>query len=160
MMEFADGPFPMEVSVRPGRLASAALVLLAVLLVGVRIGAAQQKSKVTNLLLDSLSTAFTPDRQILVDLVEIPANTSLDRHWHPGEEFHYYLKGDPEIQVGEGPVMHPKLGTVGHVPFKAIHRAGAGRKGASILVFRVHTKGEPWRYLESDHPDDHDAVRR
>ena len=142
------------------RLAVAALVLLAALLVGASVGASQQKSKVTNLLLDSLGAEFTPDRQILVDLVEIPPNTSLDRHWHPGEEFHYYMEGDPEIQIGEGPATHPKLGTVGHVPFKAMHRAGAGPHGAKVLVFRVHTKGEPWRYLESEHPDDHDATRR
>lgn len=142
------------------RLAGGALVLAAVLLAGVRIGAAQQKSKVTNLFLDSLSVAFTPDRQVLVDLVEIPPNTSLDRHWHPGEEFHYYLKGDPAIEIEGEAVKHPELGTVGHVPFKAMHRAGAGKRGASILVFRVHTKGEPWRYLESELPDDHDAVRR
>jgi hypothetical protein len=24
----------------------------------------------------------------------------------------------------------------------------AGDKGAKIIVFRVHTKGEPWRYLD------------
>ena len=34
-----------------------------------------------------------------MDLVEIPPNGQLDRHWHPGEEFHDYLEGDPEITI-------------------------------------------------------------
>lgn len=128
---------------------------------GASYGAASQaKSKVTNLFQGSLSEKFTPGREILVDLVEIPPNSQLDRHWHPGEEFHYYLEGDPEIAIeGKGPTR-PALGTVGHVPFEARHRAGAGSTGAKILVFRVHTKGMPWRYLENDHQEDRDAVRK
>jgi quercetin dioxygenase-like cupin family protein len=115
---------------------------------GASHGAGQQKSKVTTLLQRALAEEFTPGRDVLVDLVEIPPNASLDRHWHPGEEFHYYLEGEPEVQLGDGPPTRPALGTVGHVPFKAVHRAGAGAAGAKVLVFRVHTHGEPWRYLE------------
>lgn len=116
---------------------------------GMSYGASQQKSKVTALLQRALAEEFTPGREVLVDLVEIPPNTSLDRHWHPGEEFHYYLEGEPEVQLADGPPTHPALGTVGHVPFKVVHRAGAGARGAKILVFRVHTRGEPWRFLEN-----------
>lgn len=127
---------------------------------GTSYGASQAKSKVTNLLQDSLSEKFTPGREVLVDLVEIPPNSQLDRHWHPGEEFHYYLEGDPEITVEGKGRTHPAIGTVGHVAFEAVHRAGAGKSGAKILVFRVHTKGMPWRYLENEHHDSHDAVRK
>lgn len=127
---------------------------------GTSFGASQAKSKVTNLLHDSFSEEFTPGREVLVDLVEIPPNTSLDRHWHPGEEFHYYLEGEPQIQIKGGAVKRPELGTVGHVPFKALHRAGAGKAGAKILVFRVHTKGQPWRYLEDEKPEGRDAHRQ
>ncbi len=105
-------------------------------------------SKVTNLLTASLSKDFTPGREVLIDLVEIPPHQKLDWHWHPGEEFHYYLEGDPVIERGDGPSITGKPGTVGHVPFKARHQATAGERGAKILVFRVHTKGEPWRYLD------------
>lgn len=115
---------------------------------GTTFGASREKSKITTLLHASLSEEFTPGREVLVDLVEIPANASLDRHWHPGEEFHYYLEGEPEVQVEGRPSTRPALGTVGHIPFKALHRAGAGKSGAKILVFRVHTQGQPWRYLE------------
>src|SRR5687768_10865144 len=108
---------------------------------GMSYGANQQKSKVTTLFQRVLGADFTPGREVLVDLVEIPPNASLDRHWHPGEEFHYYLEGEPEVQLADGPAIRPALGTVGHVPFKAVHRAGAGARGAKILVFRVHTQG-------------------
>lgn len=110
-------------------------------------------SKVTNLLTAALSVDFTPNREILVDLVEIPPNQKLDWHWHPGEEFHYYLAGDPIIQLADAPPIIGKPGTVGHVGFKQRHQATAGDKGAKIIVFRVHTKGEPWRYL--DNSQDH-----
>lgn len=106
------------------------------------------RSKVTNLLTAALSTEFTPGREVLVDLVEIPPNQKLDWHWHPGEEFHYYLEGNPVIERVDAPPIIGKPGTVGHVAFKQRHQATAGGKGARILVFRVHTKGEPWRYLD------------
>ena len=108
-------------------------------------------SKVTNLLTTSLSTEVTPGREVLIDLVEIPPNQKLDWHWHPGEEFHYYLKGNPVIERDDAPPIVGKPGTVGHVAFKQRHQASAGNKGARILVFRVHTKGEPWRYLDEKH---------
>lgn len=127
---------------------------------GTSYGASQAKSKVTNLLHDSLSEKFSPGREVLVDLVEIPGNSQLDRHWHPGEEFHYYLEGDPEITIEGKGLIRPPLGTVGHVPFETLHRAGAGKAGAKILVFRVHTKGKPWRYLADEDHEGHDAVRK
>jgi quercetin dioxygenase-like cupin family protein len=90
---------------------------------------------------------FTPGREVLIDLVEIAPNQKLDWHWHPGEEFHYYLEGDPVIELADAPPIIGKPGTVGHVAFKQRHQASAGEKGAKILVFRVHTTGAPWRYL-------------
>lgn len=136
------------------------LCIVGAFFVGTSYGAMQAKSKVTNLLQDSLSEEFTPGREVLVDLVEIPPNSQLDRHWHPGEEFHYYLEGDPEITVEGKGVTRPALGSVGHVPFQTLHRAGAGKAGARILVFRVHTKGKPWRYLENEHHQGDDADRK
>ncbi len=107
---------------------------------------------VKNLMLTSLADEFTPGREILVDLVQIPPNTALERHWHPGEEFHYYLEGEVEIKIDGEPTINGTPGTVGHVPFMKRHQAVAGKQGAKILVFRVHSKGEPWRYLEEESP--------
>lgn len=136
------------------------LCIVIAFFVGATYGASQTKSKVTNLLQDPLNEKFAPGREVIVDLVEIPPNSQLDRHWHPGEEFHYYLEGDPEITIDGKGLTRPALGTVGHVPFETLHRAGAGKAGAKILVFRVHTTGKPWRYLENDHHDEHDAVHK
>jgi len=84
-------------------IGSSALCIAIAFFTGVSFGAGQAKSRVTNLLHDSLSEEFISGREVLVDLVEIPPNATLDRHWHPGEEFHYYLEGEPEIEIdGKG----------------------------------------------------------
>lgn len=106
------------------------------------------KSNVKTLMHTQLADEFTPGREVLVDMVEIPPNASLERHWHPGEEFHYYLDGEVEIQLDGASTIKGAPGMVGHVPYKKWHRAVAGAKGAKILVFRVHAKGEPWRYVD------------
>jgi quercetin dioxygenase-like cupin family protein len=108
-------------------------------------------SKVSNVLTAELSAEFTPQREVLVDLVEIPPNQKLDWHWHPGEEFHFYLEGDAVIEREDAEPIVGTPGTAGHVKFKQHHQASAGPKGAKILVFRVHTKGEPWRYADEAH---------
>lgn len=134
------------------RVVSLALVFVAGLALGIAIPAVSHQaasSKVTNLLTASLAPEFTPDREILVDLVEIPPHQKLDWHRHPGEEFHYYLEGNPRIELRGAPPIEGKPGTVGHVAFQQVHQATAGDQGAKVLVFRVHTKGQPWRYLES-----------
>jgi len=110
------------------------------------------KPRVTNLMLTPLAEEFTPGREVMVDLVQMPSNATLERHWHPGEEFHYYLEGGVEIKIEGQPSIIGTPGAVGHVPFKKWHQAVAGKQGARILVFRVHTKGEPWRYVEEGRP--------
>jgi quercetin dioxygenase-like cupin family protein len=107
--------------------------------------------KIKNLLLEPLAQEFTPDREVRIDLVEFPPDTALDWHWHPGEEFHYYLEGEVEIQIGGQPSIIGKPGMVGHIPFKTRHRAVTHDKGAKVLVFRVHTKGEPWKHDDEEH---------
>lgn len=131
-------------SVIPIALFSAGVV------VGSTLGASNPagKSNVKTLMQMPLAAEFTPGREVLIDLVQIPPNATLDRHWHPGEEFHYYLEGEVEIKIDGAPSITGTPGAVGHVPFKKWHVAVAGSKGAKILVFRVHTKGEPWRYLD------------
>ena len=123
-------------------------VFVAGLVVGAAIPVLGQSSgsKVRNLLTATLSTEFTPNREVLIDLVEIPPNQKLDWHRHPGEEFHYYLEGNPVIERADAPPIIGKPGTVGHVAFAERHQATAGDQGAKIIVFRVHTRGAPWRY--------------
>lgn len=128
--------------------------LLALLVVGILGCDASDTSEMPselqleNLLQTSLAEEFTPGREVVVSHVKIPPNTTMDRHWHPGEEFHYYLAGEVEIEIDGEPSHIGKPGTVGHVPFRKMHTAITGEEGAEVLVFRVHTEGEPVRYLE------------
>ncbi len=103
---------------------------------------------IENLLRQQLADEFIPDREVVVSHVEIPPNTTMDRHWHPGEEFHYYLEGKVEIVIDGETTIIGTPGTVGFVPFKKMHTAITGEEGAKFIVFRVHTTGEPVRFLE------------
>ena len=131
------------------RIATVLSVFAAGALVGATISVPSHSagSKVTNLLTVALSTEFTPDREVLIDLVEIPPNQKLDWHWHPGEEFHYYLEGEPFVSIGGKPAVMAEQGTVGHIPFRAEHVLSTREKGAKVVVFRVHTAGQPMRHL-------------
>ena len=83
--------------------------------------------------------------EVIVSKVYIPANTSLPKHWHPGEEFGYVLSGSVILwQKGKEDILM-KEGDVLKVPMKQIHTAVTGDKGVSMIVFRVHEKGQPER---------------
>lgn len=110
--------------------------------------------RMDNLLVRPLDDRFTPGRDIIVTYVEIPPNVALERHWHPGEEFHYYLDGEVTIEIDGQEPINGSPGKVGHVPFERMHTAIAGPRGARALVFRVHTKDKPVRYLESESAGD------
>ena len=130
-------------------------ILIIVLFISTSVLLPQNSSKIPDsliirtLLTTILDKDFTPDREVKVDYIELPPNTVLERHWHPGEEFHYYLEGEVEIKIEGESSIKGVPGTVGHVPYKKPHLAIAGKSGARILVFRVHTKGEPWRFIDT-----------
>jgi quercetin dioxygenase-like cupin family protein len=104
-------------------------------------------SVATDLLRQRLADEFTPGREVIVSLVEIPPHTRLERHFHPGEEFHYYLEGEVEMDIDGEPPRTGRAGTTGHIPFRRPHTAITHASRAKILVFRVHTAGEPVRYV-------------
>ena len=83
--------------------------------------------------------------EVVVSHLVMPANTTLPKHWHPGEEFVYVLEGSGILwQKGKSDVILKK-GDVFKVPLKQIHTAKTLDEGATILVFRVHEKGKPVR---------------
>ncbi|MDA0348917.1 MAG: cupin domain-containing protein [Verrucomicrobia bacterium] len=101
--------------------------------------------KLENLMSSALEGAN--GKEIIVSRVSIPPNTSLPKHWHPGEEFAYVLEGSVVLwQKGKADVVC-NVGEVAKVPFKQIHTAMTGDEGATIVVFRVHEHGEPERVL-------------
>ena len=83
--------------------------------------------------------------EVIVSHVEIPANTILPKHWHPGEEFVYVLEGSEVLWQKDKPETHLKKGDVFKVPLRQIHTASTGEEGATVLVFRVHEMGQPVR---------------
>jgi quercetin dioxygenase-like cupin family protein len=111
-------------------------------------GESKPEPKLQNLFQQALAKEFTPDREIIVSLVEVAPNSTLERHWHPGEEFHYCLEGEAELLIDGQPRILEAPGKVAHVPYKKVHTLVTKKKSVKILVFRVHTQGEPVRYLE------------
>ncbi|WP_205663326.1 cupin domain-containing protein [Alteromonas facilis] len=85
--------------------------------------------------------------EVVVSKVQIPANTSLSKHWHPGEEFAYVLEGSVTLwQQGlEDRLL--QAGELASIPLKQIHTAVTGDEGVTLLVFRVHEEGKPERVI-------------
>ncbi len=84
-------------------------------------------------------------KEVVVRHVEIPANTTLPKHWHPGEEFVYILEGSEVLWQKDKPDVHLKKGDVFKVPFRQIHTATSVEEGVTVLVFRIHEKGQAVR---------------
>ena len=102
-----------------------------------------QGLKIDNIMTSQLELA--EGIEVVVSHVVIPANTTLPKHWHPGEEFVYVLEGAEVLWQKDKSDTHLKKGDVFKVPLKQIHTAKTGEEGATILVFRVHEMGQPVR---------------
>lgn len=85
--------------------------------------------------------------EVIVSVTNIPPNTTLPTHWHPGEEFAYVLEGSFVLHQEGKPDEYYCKGDVGIVPFKQVHTVSTKEESASILVFRVHETGQPGRVL-------------
>jgi quercetin dioxygenase-like cupin family protein len=89
----------------------------------------------------------SPGMEVIVSRVQVPPNSSLPKHWHPGEEFGYVIEGSVILwQEGKADV-HTTAGDVVKIPLKQVHTAITTEEGATLLVFRVHKTGEPERVL-------------
>ena len=123
-------------------------VLLAIVVLGggtapTRADDAGEAPKLENLLKAELVGA--PGTEVVVSRVTIPANTSLPKHWHPGEEFAYVLQGSVTMwQEGKNDTILSE-GQTGMIPLKQVHTAKTGDIGVTLLVFRVHERGQPER---------------
>lgn len=103
------------------------------------------KPKIENLLTSVLGGA--DGLEVILSHVTLPPNAALPKHWHPGEEFAYILKGSVTVLLEGQNEIEVSEGGVGVVPFKHVHSARSGSEGATILVFRVHEQGQPGRTL-------------
>ena len=107
------------------------------------LAGAIQDLKIDNIMTSQLE--LVEGLEIVVSHVKIPANTTLPKHWHPGEEFVYVLEGSEVLWLKDKPDVHLKKGDVFKVPLRQIHTATTGKEGVTVLVFRVHEKGQPVR---------------
>ena len=85
--------------------------------------------------------------EVIVSDVVIPANATVPRHYHPGEEFVYVIEGSA-VHVEEGKddfVL--SAGDAYVIPPQALHAPRGGPAGARAVVFRVHVAGEDERTL-------------
>ncbi len=80
---------------------------------------------------------LTEGTEVVVSHLIIPANTTLPKHWHPGEEFVYILEGSGILWQKGKPDVVLKKGDVYKVPLKQVHTAKTLEESATILVFRV-----------------------
>jgi quercetin dioxygenase-like cupin family protein len=81
--------------------------------------------------------------EVLMVLVEVPANTRVGRHTHPGKVVGYVVAGDYTISIdGERPRSLQPQDTL-EVPSGAVHdEYTAGKPAKLIAVFTVE-KGKP-----------------
>jgi quercetin dioxygenase-like cupin family protein len=126
-------------------ISSAAVMVLSVLSLGTTGVNADEVPKAESLLVSELQSVS--GTEVIVSRVTIPPNTTLPKHWHPGEEFAYVIEGDVVLrQEGKSDVAST-TGDVNMIPLQQVHTAISGDDGAIILVFRVHPQGEPVRVL-------------
>ena len=104
---------------------------------------------IEGLLVDNLLTEkleLVENTEVVVTYLEIPANTTLPRHWHPGEEFVYVLEGSVTVWQKDKPDVVLNKGDVYKIPLKQVHTAITKEVGVKGLVFRVHEQGQPARF--------------
>jgi quercetin dioxygenase-like cupin family protein len=83
------------------------------------------------------------ERETVTAVIEIPPNTDVARHTHPGPEVDYLLEGDLVLNVvGVGPKPY-KAGDSFAIPQGTPHAAKSGPNGAKLVGTYVVEKGKP-----------------
>lgn len=91
--------------------------------------------------------AVDGNTEVVVSEVTLPPDIELPKHWHPGEEFAYIIKGSLTLWIeNEGETKFSK-GDACVVPLKKVHSVRTSDEGVTILAFRIHEKGLEERYL-------------
>ena len=82
-------------------------------------------------------------RETVVAIIEVPPNTDVARHTHPGPEVDYVLEGDLVLNVdGIGPKSY-KTGDSLYMPEGVPHAAKSGPNGTKLLGTYIVEKGKP-----------------
>ena len=107
---------------------------------GQALNAQQEPVKATVLLKTDL--AGIEGKEALVVLVEHAPGTTAGKHYHPGHEFAYILKGSAILEPEGKPPATVHSGEVIYFPPKQVHDAKNASKTAplKVLVFQVNEK--------------------
>lgn len=83
------------------------------------------------------------EREDVTTLNEIPPNTDVARHTHPGPEVDYLLDGSLTLTVGNESPKTFKAGDNVLIPENTPHAARSGENGAKVLSTYIVEKGKP-----------------
>ena len=89
------------------------------------------------------------DQEVIVNEVDIPPNTELPWHSHPGTEIFYVLSGSIVLMQRNQTDIQSQEGEVRMIPRGVVHSGKTAEEGASLLIVRVHDAGQPERILET-----------
>ena len=122
-----------------------ALVLLAGLGLGIFAGKGLSKEhvKMTPYLQEDLGGL--DGQEAIVGLLEVTSEFSFPKHYHPGTELSYVLEGSLVLDIEGRPPVTLKAGQVFHVPYRKVHSGQITGVPFKLLIFRIHTKGQPVR---------------
>ena len=87
------------------------------------------------------------DQEVIVNEVDIPPNTELPWHSHPGVEIFYVLSGSIVLMQKDQTDIQSQEGDVRMIPRGVVHSGKTAEDGASLLIVRVHDAGQPERIL-------------
>jgi quercetin dioxygenase-like cupin family protein len=120
-------------------VASAAL-LIAFLVNGAEIAPASSGVKRT--VLNRMEVPNSPYEVVMV-LVEVPANTDVGRHTHPGTVVGYVIEGDYTMALDAQPPRLLKTNDTLTVPSGVIHDEYTGAQPAKLIAVFTVLKGQP-----------------
>src|SRR5580704_13764931 len=83
------------------------------------------------------------DRETVTAFIEIPANTDVARHTHPGPEVDYVVEGDLVLNIDGQPPKPYKAGDSFSIPQGVVHGGRSGPNGTKLLGSYIVEKGEP-----------------
>ena len=108
---------------------------------------AQPGAGVTSDLLLRESVEGVPSKEVIVSRVTLPPHTEVPWHWHPGEEVFYVIEGEVTLARRGEPDTLSKAGEANTIAPQVVHTGRTGEAAATLVIFRVHDKGQPERVL-------------
>jgi quercetin dioxygenase-like cupin family protein len=81
--------------------------------------------------------------EVVFVMVEIPSNTKVGRHSHPGTVFAYLLEGDYKLLMDGQAAKEYKTGETFEIAAGLVHDEQVGAKAAKALVVFTVEKGKP-----------------